>query len=298
MFVLQQPEHRERARDDEQLAARREPDAPRDALQVAPRHGGRERDIFDRLKAPRRREERMNRPHDRRRQLAELSLDGREEALGECIHGHAHGERTRGARLIFDAGDQQSSGAARQELGGEGNARRGERRVKQDRDGGVAREQRRERARAVLEAAISRVEDDEIDVTALECGCDALVVVDARGGDDGFIGAECGAQASEEEVGEEGDDDHESCGVRATRGRGCLIRALTGRGRAQLTTGVSANVAASLHDDAPRLETGRWSDAAHTGRFHASSSHTHPLVCRGGGCRVHITNGAAADGAR
>ena len=193
MLVLQQPECSQGTRDDQELAARRKSHPTRDALEVAPRDGRCDRDVFDRLKSPRRREERVDGADDRRRQRAELPVDNGKEALGERIHRDAHGERSRSGRLVFDAGNEQASRAARQELGGECDARGGERRIEQDRNRGVALEQRGERARAVLEAAVARVEHDEVHVAALERLRDAIVVVDARCGDDGFIGAECGA---------------------------------------------------------------------------------------------------------
>ncbi len=210
MLVLQQPERGQGARDDQELAAGCKPHTVRDALEVPPRDGRGERDILHGLESARRREERVDGAHDRRRQLGELVNDRWKEAVDGGIHCHAHGERARGAGLVFDARYEQSSRAAWQQLGGERDARRGERRVEQHRHCRIAGEQRGERARAVFEAAVAGVEHDEVDVTALECECQALVVLDAGRGDDGFIGTECGAQATEEEVGEEGDDDHES----------------------------------------------------------------------------------------
>src|SRR6185437_13810083 len=69
----------------------------------------------------------------------------------------------------------------------------------------------------------------------------------------------------------------------------------SGRGRAQSTMRVTANVALSLHDIAPRLETGRWSGGAHTGRSHGSSSHAHPIANGGIVGRMHVAHGAASD---
>lgn len=220
-----------------------------------------------------------------------MGFDRRKEALGKRIHRDADRERARRSGLVFDAGDQQLARPVSKQLGGARDAGGGERRVQHDRDGNVLREESGEGSCAVLEAAIAGVEHDEIDVTALERGGDAFGFVDAVRGDDGALGAECGSEPAEEEIGEERDDDHVPRGVES--GGRCLIRALSCRGRAQVTTGVSANMAASLHDAAPRLETGRWSDAAHTGRSHASSSRTHPLPNGGTGCRVYVTHGAS-----
>jgi len=193
VLVLQQPECGQGTRDDQELATRRKSHPTRDALEVAPRDGRCERDVFHRLESPRRREERVDGAYDRRRQRAELAVDTGKEALGERIHRDAHDERSGGGRLVFDPGNEQASRAARQELGGDCDARGRERRIEQDRNRGVALEQRGERVRAVFETAVAGVEHDQVDITAFERLCDPVVVVDAGCGDDGFIGAECGA---------------------------------------------------------------------------------------------------------